>query len=224
MRTTASAHGRLSAQLLSTAGGCRSSVELDATDIGILRALQEDARRSLRDIAKRIGVSVPTVSSRLATLEQLGVVKAYRAVLDPERLNERSVTLIVKSNLQTADQVATDLSRLERIRRVTTARSGWIVAEATVTNREDVDVLLDAVGAIPNIVDCEHYVGVRTLKEEPRAIVTDTLSASLICFQCKGPIAGEPIKIRMDERDHYLCCHSCERLYIEKYKKMKAGA
>ena len=169
-------------------------------------------------------MSVPTVSSRLATLEQLGVVKGYRAILDPERLNERSVTLVVKSNLPAADQVASDLAKLEWVRKVTTARRGWVLAEVTVMNREDVDALLDAVGGIPNVVDYEHYVGVRTVKDEPRAIVADTLSARLICFQCKGPILGEPIKIRMDARDHYLCCHSCEGLYIEKYEKIKAGA
>ncbi len=199
-------------------------MDLDKTDVAILRAVQGDARLSLRDIAKKVGVSVPTVSARLATLEHLGVVKAYRAVLDPERLNERSVTLVVKANLQAADQVAADLAKLESIRRVTTARSGWIVVDATVTNREAVDTLLDAVGGIPNVVDCEHYIGVQTVKDEPRALVTDTLTANLICFQCKGPITGEPIKIRMDERDHYLCCPSCERLYVEKYNKMRAGA
>ena len=199
-------------------------MDLDKTDVAILRAVQDDARLSLRDIAKRVGVSVPTVSARLATLEHLGVVKAYRAVLDPERLNERSVTLVMKANLQAVDQVAADLTKLESVRRVTTARSGWIVVDATVTNREDVDTLLDAVGGIPNVVDCEHYIGVQTVKDEPRALVTDTLTANLICFQCKGPITGEPIKIRMDERDHYLCCPSCERLYVEKYNKMRAGA
>ncbi len=211
-------------QRLFTARGIRSALELDKTDVAILRAVQEDARRSLRDIAKKVGVSVPTVSARLATLEQLGVVKAYRAVLDPERLNERSVTLVLKASLQAAEQVAADLAKLEWVRRVMTARSGWIVVDATVTNREDVDTLLDSVGGIPNVVDCEHYIGVKTVKDEPRALVTDTLTASLICFQCKGPIKGEPIKIKMDERDHYLCCHSCERLYIERYQKMRAGA
>jgi hypothetical protein len=70
-------------------------------------------------------------------------------------------------------------------------------------------------------VDCQHYVALRTVKEEPRAIVTDRLSTTLICIQCRKPIEGESIKLRMDERDHHLCCSSCEPLYLEKYKKMK---
>jgi len=199
-------------------------LELDKTDIAILRCIQEDARRSLREISKRVGVSVPTVSSRLATLEQLGVVKAYRAVLDPERLNERVVTLIVKAHLKSKERVATELAKLERVRRVTTAHSGWIVVDATIGDREEIDTLLDAVDAIPDVVDYEHYVGVKMVKDEPRALVTDTLSANLICFQCKGPIQGDPIRIRMDGRDHYLCCPSCKTLYVKKYEKMRARA
>lgn len=199
------------------------ALDLDETDIQILRCLQEDSRASFRDIAKKIGVSVPTVSARLATLEQLGIVKGYRAFLDPERLNETSVTLVLKAKLQNTEEVAKELAKLDGVRRVTIARSGRIIADATVVDRRDIDVLLECVASLPDVVDCEHFVGVRTIKEEPRAVLADSLTTTLICFQCKGPILGEPIKLRMDGRDHFLCCHSCERLYLEKYKKLKAA-
>ena len=202
----------------------RPEMDLDPTDVAILRCLQADGRASMRTIAKKVGVSVPTVSARLATLEQLGIVRGYTAFIDPERLNETPVTLVIKTKLQSAEKVAKELARRERVRRVSVAHSGWVVADATVPNREEVDQLLEEVAGLEDVVDCQHYVNVRTLKDVPRALVTDSLTTTLICFQCKGPIKGEPIKIRMDGRDHYLCCHSCERLYVEKYEKMKAGA
>lgn len=199
-------------------------MDLDQTDIAILRCLQEDARVSLRTIASKIGVSVPTVSARLATLEGLGIVKGYRAVLDPERLNESSVTLMIKTRLQATETVAKELAKHDWARRILATRDGRILIDATVVDRRDVDAVLETVASLPDVVDCEHFTGLRTVKEEPRALVTDSLTTSLICFQCKGPIKGEPIKLRMDERDHYLCCHSCERLYVERYKKLKAAA
>ncbi len=199
-------------------------LDLDRTDIAILKCLQEDSRVSLRDIAKQIGVSVPTVSAHLATLEQLGIVKGYRTFLDPDRLNEISVQLVIKTRLQATDEIAKQLAKLDSVRRVTVARSGWILVDATVLDRSDIDSLLERVAGFPDVLDCEHYVAVRTIKEEPRALVADALTTTLICFQCKGPIKGEPIKLRMDGRDHYLCCHSCEKLYLEKYKKLKAAA
>ncbi len=199
------------------------TLDLDRVDIAILRCLDEDSRSSLRDIAKRIGVSVPTVSARLGTLEQLGIIKGYRAVLDPERLNETSVSLLIKARLQGAEGVATELAKHAWARRVTLAHSGWIIVDATVVNRRDVDTILESISQLPDVLDITHRVAVRTIRDEPRALIADALTTNLICFQCKGPILGDPIKIRMDGRDHYLCCHSCERLYVERYARLKAG-
>ena len=199
-------------------------MDLDKTDIAILRCLQQDCRSSLRTIATKIGVSVPTVSARLATLEQLGIVTGYRAVLDPERLNETSVTLTVRTRLQATENVAKTLAKHDWARRIRTTRSGWLIVDATVVDRANIDSILEDIASFPDVMDCQHYDGLRTIKEEPLALVTDSLSTTLICFLCKGPIKGEPIKLRMDERDHYLCCHSCEKLYLEKYKRLKAEA
>lgn len=199
-------------------------MDLDRTDIAILRCLQRDARLSLREIAKEVGVSTPTVSARLATLTQLGIVKGYAAVLDPERLNETTFVLLVKARPGATDAVASAIARLEGVRRVLVARGGRILADATVVDPKDVDAVLEKVAGLDDVVDVDHHVVVRALREQPRAVLADALTTSLICYQCKGPIKGEPVKIRMDGRDHYLCCTSCERLYVERYKRLKAAA
>ncbi len=199
-------------------------MDLDKTDIAILRCLQHDCRSSLRTIATKIGVSVPTVSARLATLEQLGIVDGYCARLNPERLNETSVVLNVKTRPQATKEVAKALSERGWARRVRTTADGWILVDATVVERAEIDTILEDIATLPDVLDCHHYDGLRSVKEEPLAVVTDSLTTDLICFFCKGPIKGAPIKLRMDERDHYLCCHTCEKQYLEKYKKLKAEA
>lgn len=199
-------------------------MDLDKTDIAILRCLQQDCRASLRTVAKKIGVSVPTVSARLATLEQLGIVNGYCAMLNPERLNETSVVLFIKTRLQATEDVARTLASHDWARKVRTTRNGWIVLDATIVDRGDIDAILGDVATSPDVLDCQHFDGLRAVKDQPLGLVTDSLSTTLICFQCKGPIKGEPIKLRMDERDHYLCCHTCEKVYLEKYKKLKAEA
>src|SRR4030067_391044 len=65
-------------------------MELDRTDIEILRALQEDGRLSYRDLAQRVGGSGPTISARGATLEQLRALSGDHASVDPERLGQAS--------------------------------------------------------------------------------------------------------------------------------------
>ncbi len=52
----------------------------------ILRALQEDARATFAEVAKRVGLSPSTVHERIRKLEHAGVICGYRAELDPEAL------------------------------------------------------------------------------------------------------------------------------------------
>lgn len=198
-------------------------MDLDKTDIELLRLLQEEGRLSFRDLAKRTGVSVPTISAHVSTLEQLGIIRAYRADIDPERLHETALVLLVKCAPQSTTRVADALAKLEWVRGVMTARGPRVVALATVRQEEDIDTLLARISDLPDILDYEHFVITSVAKEEPRALITDGLSTSLICFQCKGPIHGEPIKVRMDGRDHYLCCHTCEKEYVERYQRIKQG-
>jgi DNA-binding Lrp family transcriptional regulator len=63
----------------------RTSI-LDSLDRAILEELNTDARRSHREIARRLEVSPTTVSARVARLEGQGVIRGYVPVLDDEQL------------------------------------------------------------------------------------------------------------------------------------------
>ena len=59
---------------------------LDRRDVAILEALQEEARSTFTEIGKRVGLAPSSVHERVRKLEQAGVIKGYRAELDPESL------------------------------------------------------------------------------------------------------------------------------------------
>ena len=59
---------------------------LDEQDRAILQALQEDARGTFADIGRRAGLSTSSVHERVKKLEVAGVIRGYRAVVDPEAL------------------------------------------------------------------------------------------------------------------------------------------
>ncbi len=59
---------------------------LDERDRAILVALQEDARATFADIGRRAGLAASTVHERIRKLEQAGMIRGYRAVLDPQAL------------------------------------------------------------------------------------------------------------------------------------------
>jgi Lrp/AsnC family transcriptional regulator, leucine-responsive regulatory protein len=50
---------------------------LDETDLAILNHLIADARTSIAEIARRVGLSAPSVSERVKRLEDASVIKGY---------------------------------------------------------------------------------------------------------------------------------------------------
>ena len=59
---------------------------MDETDVKILEQVLSDARLSYRKISEEIGVSPPTVLTRMQRLENNHIIKSYSAVLDHEKL------------------------------------------------------------------------------------------------------------------------------------------
>jgi Lrp/AsnC family leucine-responsive transcriptional regulator len=59
---------------------------LDAPNRLLIRELQSDARLSLAELGRRVGLSPPAVAERLARLEREGVIRGYRAEVDPRAL------------------------------------------------------------------------------------------------------------------------------------------
>jgi DNA-binding Lrp family transcriptional regulator len=68
---------------------------LDELDVNILRLLNEDARISFRDIAKRLGVAAGTVHNRVRRLIGEGVIRGFIPLLDPGKLGYDITALIL---------------------------------------------------------------------------------------------------------------------------------
>lgn len=65
-----------------------STEHLDATDIAILRALQQDARLTTKELALKVNLSSTPVFERVKRMEREGFIKRYITVLDAEKLNK----------------------------------------------------------------------------------------------------------------------------------------
>ena len=64
-----------------------NDILLDSTDLDILRALQENARLTTKELAARVNLSTTPVFERLKRLERSGFIQKYVAVLDAEKLH-----------------------------------------------------------------------------------------------------------------------------------------
>jgi Lrp/AsnC family leucine-responsive transcriptional regulator len=63
-----------------------SEQQLDPTNRQLIEALQADARLSLAELGRRVGLTAPAVGERLGRLEEAGVIRGYHADVDPAAL------------------------------------------------------------------------------------------------------------------------------------------
>jgi Lrp/AsnC family leucine-responsive transcriptional regulator len=61
-------------------------IDLDHHDHRILAELQADARLTMAELGRRVHLSQPAVTERVRKLEEGGVIRGYRAIVDGGQL------------------------------------------------------------------------------------------------------------------------------------------
>ena len=59
---------------------------LDSIDSKIIEMLFEDGRKSASFIAEKVGLSVPATADRIKKLQDSGVIKSFRPILDSKKI------------------------------------------------------------------------------------------------------------------------------------------
>ncbi|MAC97162.1 MAG: Lrp/AsnC family transcriptional regulator [Euryarchaeota archaeon] len=142
---------------------------LDDTDRRIIEVLERDARTSLRGIAEEVGVSLGTVSNRVKKLEDNGVIKDYRVILDSEKvgwnLNVVIGLRIQKGRLiEIQEKIARD-NRVYGVYDVTGEFDSMVIARAV--DRSDLDDLSKNVLSMDGVVRSVTHLVLNTVKEGP---------------------------------------------------------
>jgi Lrp/AsnC family leucine-responsive transcriptional regulator len=122
---------------------------LDDTGVRLVAELQADARTSLAELGRRVGLSAPAVAERLRRLEAEGVVTGYRAEIDPRKLGY-ALGVIVRirpapRQLAVVAQLARDTPEVVECHRVT--GDDCYVMTAYVRDVEHLEAIIDAFAA-----------------------------------------------------------------------------
>ena len=67
---------------------------MDNLDYSIISALNKDARKSFRNIAKELKVSLSTVSNRIKRLEDNGIIERYIPIVNREKIGYELTAVI----------------------------------------------------------------------------------------------------------------------------------
>jgi Lrp/AsnC family leucine-responsive transcriptional regulator len=118
---------------------------LDETNLRLLGELQRDARLSIAELGRRVGLSSPAVAERIKRLELEGVIAGYHAEIDPRRLGySLGVIIRIRPNpRQIADvaALARDTAEVIECHRVT--GEDCYVMTAYVRDVEHLEAVID---------------------------------------------------------------------------------
>lgn len=147
-------------------------MELDETDVKILKTLVSDARLSSRQIAKKSSVSIGTVLTRIKKMEKEGVVRGYTAVVDHEKLGYQltAITEITVSKGRLLE-VENEIARMPNVccvYDVTGVTDAYVVAKFK--NREELSTFAKKLLALPYVERTNTHVVLTTIKEDFRLV------------------------------------------------------
>jgi DNA-binding Lrp family transcriptional regulator len=145
---------------------------LSETDVKILQVLLEDARFSSRQVAKKVGVSVGTVLSRIKKMEGDGLIKGYSVIMNHERLGyELTVVMEVtvsKGRLIEMENEIAKISNVCSVYDVTGLTDAFIIAKFK--TREELGKFTKRLLALPYIERTNTHVVLTTVKEDFRLL------------------------------------------------------
>ena len=136
----------------------------------VVRCLNQNARKSFREIAKETGISVPAVIQTIRRLEQNGAIKGYVPVLNPEYFGYGLIAIIALSIsqgklLETQKKIAED----GRVLAVYDVTGEWdSILVGYFSDREDLNQFIKQVLSLKHIDRTVTHLVLNMVKNEVR--------------------------------------------------------
>jgi len=146
----------------------RGRRSLDEKDLKILEILQENGRASYSEISRSLGMSEAAVYARIQKLIKLGVIKRFRAILDPEKLGY-NLTAFIAIIAQPAryESVLKQLEKIPEIQEIYDVTGDYYcLTKVRVRGRDELAKILDEIGSLDGVISTDTKIVLRTIKED----------------------------------------------------------
>ncbi|MCB1887909.1 MAG: Lrp/AsnC ligand binding domain-containing protein [Rhodocyclaceae bacterium] len=147
---------------------------MDRIDLKILGELQADARLSMVELSRRVGLTKTPCAERVRRLERAGVIRGYHAELDPDAMGVGHIVVVQVLLSSTAER---DLLRFnEAVRRIPAIESCHMIAGdfdyllkvRTRDIHEYRRVMGEEISGLPCVKQTHTYVAMEVVKDERR--------------------------------------------------------
>ncbi|MDR2707913.1 MAG: Lrp/AsnC family transcriptional regulator [Nitrososphaerota archaeon] len=160
------------------------SFKLDDKDLSILALIQEDSKLTANQMAKKINIPITTVFAKIKRMEELGIIKQYRAILSAEKLNLTTAAFIlaavsygskVEGTLITQREVAEEIACFVEVQEVHVIAGDWdLLIKIRAENVNDVGKFvvdkLRRINGLQKTLTCMVFETVKETTSLPRIV------------------------------------------------------
>ncbi len=131
--------------------------QLDDLDRQLISALRADGREPVTTLAKRLGVSRATVTSRIDRLVDSGVVLGFTVrVREEAQVDQLRAISLISVEGRSTNAVIHELRGLPEVHALYSTNGGWdLVAELRVSSLQDFDHLLGEIRSVEGVLNSE---------------------------------------------------------------------
>jgi len=148
-------------------------VELDDIDLKILRSLNRNAKKSYRDIARELDLSLTTISKRIRRMEAEKVILGYAPILDSEKLGF-DITAFIGIKFLHGKIVETEkvLAEDPAVYAVFDSTGDWdAIVQARFRSRRELNAFVKRVLEHENVEETYTNIVLSVTKDEKRVII-----------------------------------------------------
>jgi len=148
-----------------------TAVELDEFDRKIVAALAADGRMTVTDLAKQVGLSKTPAQVRLKRLIDTGVIRGFRAIIDPVRLGLDHIAFTEVKLADTREKALQEFNAaVRRIPEVEechmlASNFDYLLKVRTADIRRYRIVLGEKISSLPHVASTSTFVAMETIKD-----------------------------------------------------------
>ncbi|RJG56678.1 Lrp/AsnC family transcriptional regulator [Sphingobium terrigena] len=147
------------------------TVDLDDFDRKIIAALVEDGRMTVTDLAVAVGLSKTPCQMRLRRLQENGVIRGFRAMVDPAKLGMDHVAFAEVKLSDTRESALAEFN--DAVRRIPEVEECHMIASSfdyllkvrTADIRRYRTVLGEKISSLPHVASTSTFVAMETVLE-----------------------------------------------------------
>ncbi len=195
-------------------------LSLDENDIMLIKELQYDSRQSMRSLSSKLGISTPTVASKVQRLVDGGAIKAFTVNLDSAAFGLKDYVAEIRCQPSQQKEILRSVVELHHALLTQDSRLIGIFSGT----EKDAVILYNKLCQIRGVTSVALTPTVAYDINTTRPSIERGARISSTCYYCRGEISNAPVVEKIAGKQRYFCCTSCSTLYMQRFRALKEKA